>query len=339
MRFGLLVSFLYGFVVYFHDVCVAGTVTFGTGANEFQMEFATIGSPGNAPDTTGAPNPAGAIDYSYGIGKFEVSREMITKFNASQSLQISLADLSPYGGNGASRPATGISWNEAARFVNWLNTSTAGFAAYKFSNGGVNDDIELWTAADTEDFDASNPYRSKRATYVLPSSHEWYKAAFFDPSNSTYYTFATGSNTVPTATASGTAANTAVYVGKDSSNDDLWPLGPSDVNQAGGLSPFGVMGLGGNVFEWTESAFGLNNSSPTFLREIRGGVWNGGSSFLTSSFRGMYSPQDEYTTQGFRVAINGGNGGGGGGGAIPEPSTLAIFGLSALGMAYRARRK
>ncbi|MFN9348678.1 MAG: PEP-CTERM sorting domain-containing protein [Planctomycetota bacterium] len=35
----------------------------------------------------------------------------------------------------------------------------------------------------------------------------------------------------------------------------------------------------------------------------------------------------------------GGSGGGGGGGQVPEPSTMAIFGLGALGMAYRARRK
>ena len=49
---------------------IAGTVTFGSGANEFQMEFVTIGDPGNSPDTTGAPNPAGAVGYEYGIGKF-----------------------------------------------------------------------------------------------------------------------------------------------------------------------------------------------------------------------------------------------------------------------------
>ncbi len=35
----------------------------------------------------------------------------------------------------------------------------------------------------------------------------------------------------------------------------------------------------------------------------------------------------------------GGSGGGGGGGEVPEPSTMAIFGLGAIGMAYRARRK
>ena len=240
----------------------AGTITFGSGANQFSMEFVTIGNPGNAADTTGAPNPAGAVGYTYGIGKFEVSEDMITKFNASQSLQITLGDMTPYGGNGANKPATGVSWNEAARFVNWLNTSSGGFAAYKFTTNGVNDNIALWDSSETLDYDASNPYRSLRATYVLPSYNEWYKAAYYNPSNSTYYDFPNGSNTAPTAVASGMGAGTAVY--NQSSGQ-----GPADVDQAGGLSPYGVMGLGGNVFEWEESSQDLANNSVSSSRGIR----------------------------------------------------------------------
>jgi hypothetical protein len=149
----------------------ARVVSFGTGGNQFQIEFVTIGNPNNAADTTGAPNPAGAVGYEYGIGKFEVSEDMITKFNASQSLQITMDS------RGTNKPATSVSWNEAARFVNWLNTSTGGFAAYKFTTSGVNDNIALWTTADTLDYQAANPYRSKRATYVLPSYNEWYTPA------------------------------------------------------------------------------------------------------------------------------------------------------------------
>lgn len=61
----------------------AAVVSFGSGANQFNMEFVTIGNAGNAADTTGAPNPAGAVAYEYGIGKFEVSEDMITKYNAN----------------------------------------------------------------------------------------------------------------------------------------------------------------------------------------------------------------------------------------------------------------
>jgi len=145
----------------------AAVVSFCSGANQFSMEFVTIGNPNNAADTTGAPNPAGAVGYTYGIGKFEVSEDMIDKYNANFGTANSLAITKDT--RGTAKPATSVSWNEAARFVNWLNTSTGGHAAYKFTTSGVNDDIALWTAADTLDYDATNPYRSKRATYVLPS--------------------------------------------------------------------------------------------------------------------------------------------------------------------------
>jgi len=297
----------------------AGTVTFGSGGNTFSMEFVTIGNAGNAADITGAPNPAGAVGYEYGIGKFEVSVDMITKYNASQSLEITQDP------RGTAKPATSVSWNEAARFVNWLNTSTGGSAAYKFTTLGVNDDIALWTAADTLDYEATNPYRSKRATYVLPSFNEWYKAAYYNPTNSTYYNFANGSDTEPGAVASGTAAGTAVYDGQS---------GPADVNLAGGLSPYGVMGLGGNVYEWEESSGDLANSIGSSSRGVRGGDWGGSSSNLSSSTRGFVNPSLEYGFLGFRVASLSSSGPP----AVPEPSMMVIGTLFGLGGLIGKRR-
>jgi formylglycine-generating enzyme required for sulfatase activity len=302
----------------------AGTVTFGTGSNQFQMEFVTIGNAGNAADTTGSPNPAGAVAYEYGIGKFEVSEDMIDKFNASQSLQITKDT------RGTAKPATNVSWNEAARFVNWLNTSTGGFAAYNFTTGDVNDNIAVWTAADTLDYDATNPYRSKRATYVLPSYNEWYKAAYYNRTNSTYYNFANGSDTAPGAVASGTADNTAVY-------NQSFDQGPADVNLAGGLSPYDVMGLGGNVSEWEESSDDLANSSGSSSRGIRGGRWSSSFSGLSSSSRGSFDPSDTDSDFGFRVASLPSSAAA----AVPEPSMMVIgtlFGLGGL-MAKRRMKK
>ena len=247
---------------------------------------------------------------------------MITKFNASQSLQITMDT------RGTAKPATSVSWNEAARFVNWLNTSTGGFAAYNFTTGGVNDNIAVWTAADTADYDATNPYRSKRATYVLPSYNEWYKAAYYNPTNSTYYDYANGSDTAPTAVASGTTAGTAVYDGQS---------GPADVNLAGGLSPYGVMGLGGNVFEWEESSGDLANSSGSSNRGIRGGFWNDNSYSLSSSARlNFFLPSFKNYSFGFRVASLPSSAA-----AVPEPSMMVIgtlFGLGGL-MAKRRMKK
>jgi formylglycine-generating enzyme required for sulfatase activity len=300
----------------------AGTITFGSGGNTFNMEFVTIGNAGNAADTTGLPNPAGAVGYEYGIGKFEVSEDMIAKFNASQSLQITKDTRGP------AKPATSVSWNEAARFVNWLNTSTGGFDAYNFTTGGVNDDIALWTADDTLDYEATNPYRSKRATYVLPSFNEWYKAAYYNPTNSTYYDYANGSNTAPSAVASGNLNDTAVY-------KQSFGQGPADVNLAGGLSPYGVMGLGGNVFEWQESSSDLANSSGSFNRGIRGASWSTGTSdSLSSSSRLDYDPSGEVISIGFRVASLSSSGPP----AVPEPSMMVIGTLFGLGGLIGKRR-
>ena len=102
------------------------TESFGSGANQFTMDFVTIGNPSNAADTTGAPNPAGSVAYTYNLGKYEVSRDQIDKANAAGSLGITVYDMSLYAGNGVNRPAQGISWNEAARFVNYLNSAQHG---------------------------------------------------------------------------------------------------------------------------------------------------------------------------------------------------------------------
>ena len=44
----------------------------------------TIGNPGNPPDAN--PNPAGSVPYSYRIGKYEISEQMIEKANAESAL-------------------------------------------------------------------------------------------------------------------------------------------------------------------------------------------------------------------------------------------------------------
>lgn len=105
----------------------------------------------------------------YSDSNFRYNQRSAKARNSGGSLGITLQDMTSVGGNGVNRPATGVSWNEAARFTNWLNSSTGGFAAYKFTTNSVNDNITPWKAANTLDFDASNPYRSLRTNYLLPS--------------------------------------------------------------------------------------------------------------------------------------------------------------------------
>jgi len=189
----------------------AAADTFGGGANTFDIEFVTIGNPGNVADTTGAPNPAGSVPYAYRMGKFEISEQMTDKANAEGGLGITNNTLS-----GPDKPATQISWNEAARFVNWLNTSSGSMPAYKFAiqpgeaGYDVNANIELWTISDAG-YNPSNHYRNSFARYFLPSVDEWYKAAYYDPISGDYYDYPTGSNIIPTPVKSGTLTGTAVY--------------------------------------------------------------------------------------------------------------------------------
>ena len=304
----------------------AAVVLFGSGAgNTFDMEFVTIGNPNNAADTTGYPSPAGSVGYEYGIGKFEVSEDMIEKYNANFGTANNLVITKD--NRGSAKPATSVSWNEAARFVNWLNTSTGNQAAYKFTSTGVNDDIALWVSGDAG-YDASNPYRNSLAKYMLPSYNEWYKAAYYNPTNSSYYDYATGSDTAPTKVASGTTAGTAVY-------GQTYAQGPADVTHAGGLSPYGVMGLGGNVYEWEESSYDLLNSSVSSSRGFRGGGWINVSGNLLSSARGSLNPS-YVALLGFRVASLSSDAQP----AVPEPSMMVIgmvFGLG--GLAAKRRLK
>jgi formylglycine-generating enzyme required for sulfatase activity len=309
------------------------------------MEFVTIGNPGNAADTTGKPNPVGSVGYEYGIGKFEVSRGMITKYNSAfgtaNSLDISLADMTRFvGGNGANKPATGVSWNEAARFVNWLNTSTGNMAAYKFTTNGVNDNIALWSPGDAG-YDSSNRYRNSLAKYVLPSYNELYKAAYYDPNKNGgaggYWDFQIGSDIAPVAVASGTSAGTAVY-----QSQNFW-LGPADVDQAGGLSPYGVMGLGGNVVELEESSHDVSsgnyNSSSSSWRGLRGGYWAVPPIDLSSLIRSPVQPEMEYFGIGFRVvSLDPSSGPPGPPSVVPEPSMIVIGTLFGLGGLIARRR-
>jgi formylglycine-generating enzyme required for sulfatase activity len=297
----------------------AEIVPFGSGVNQFTMEFVPIGNPGNPADTTGSPNPAGSVAYNYNMGKYEISRDMVTKANAAGNLGITLEDMSFLGGNGVNRPATGVSWNEAARFVNWLNTSQGYSPAYKFTTqpGGVgysaDAHIVLWNSGDAG-FNAANQFRNSLARYFLPSADEWYKAAYYNPNTGTYVNYPTGSDSAPTAVGSGTTAGTAVY-------NQFVDLGPADVALAGGLSFYGTMAQGGNVQEWEETEFDLVNNSPFSSRGIRGGYWEDSSSFLLSSVRLGTGPLDDIYYIGFRVASAS---------SVPEASPALIGALISL---------
>lgn len=147
--------------------------TFGSGNNTFTMDFVEIGNAGNSADGTGY----GAVNSVFKMAVHAVSQDMVTVANTLGSLGITQDSRS------TGMPSTMVNWNEAARFVNWLNTSSGYSAAYKFSTQpgdpgySASEDISLWDSGD-DGYDATNLFRNANAHYFLPSENEWYKAAY-----------------------------------------------------------------------------------------------------------------------------------------------------------------
>ncbi len=294
---------------------------FGSGGDAFTIDFVNIGNAGNANDAgagSGSYSSSyGGVSYGYRMGTYEIAQDAITKATASGVLNLGGGAWS------ATQSAASMTWFEAAAFVNYLNTSTGRPAAYQLDLG--NTTLTLWSSGQAWQAGGAggeNLYRHKDAYYFLPSEDEWYKAAYHknDGVTANYWDYATGSNTAPTAVASGTTAGTAVY------NNGAFSS-PADVNLAGGLSAYGTMGQNGNVWEWNESAFeGINNSSSE-NRAIRGGVWFAAEFNLRSSVRFSLPPANSGDGVGFRVA------------SVPEPtSTVLMISAGLLAIARRRRR-
>jgi hypothetical protein len=290
---------------------------FGSGGNTFTIDFVNIGNAGNANDAGAGgglySSPYGGVPYVYRMGTFEISQDAITKATAGGLTNVTA------GAWGASQPAANMTWYEAAAFVNWMNTSTGHQAAYQLN--GTNTELTLWTSGQAWQAGGENLYRHKDAYYFLPNENEWYKAAYHknDGVTANYWDYATGSNTIPTAVASGTAPGTAVY--------NSAAVSPAAVNNDGGLSAYGTMGQNGNVWEWNESATDGSNSSGSEDRVFRGSDWVNAEVSLRSSTRGLFGdPNSTDGHIGFRVA------------SVPEPSSV-VASLVGLGVLAARRRR
>jgi formylglycine-generating enzyme len=286
--------------------------TFGTGVNGFTLDFVAVGNAGNGNDA-GTGGWYGGVAYDYRMGVNEISQEAIDKAVAG-----GLTGM-PVGRWSGSQPSANINWYQAAAFTNWLNTSTGHVAAYQLDAGLT--ELTVWSSADAWQAGGENLYRNKDAYYFLTSENEWYKAAYQknDGVTANYWDYPTASNSAPIAVGSGTGAGTAVYDPYHGVADM-----PASVFSAGGLSAYGTMGQGGNVWEWMETAAeGINNSS-SYFRMLRGGAWD--DEFLLPSSGRLYdAPAFSFDSVGFRVA------------SVPEPSAAVLM-ISA-GMLALARRR
>jgi formylglycine-generating enzyme required for sulfatase activity len=189
-----------------------------------------------------------------------------------------------------------VSFWDATRFANWLH------------NGQGNGDTENGAYTLTDDGIANNTVtRNAGWQWAVTSLNEWYKAAYFQPSNKggssdDYWFYPTSSNTIDTSKANwGAGANNTT------------PIGSYEANF------YGTFDMAGNVSEWNEA------TTDPYTRGYRGGSFFYNPVYGNSGVNTRIEAWYENCDIGFRIS------------AIPGPGTGAILSIGALGASCRRR--
>ena len=324
-----------------------------TGAHAVTIDWVTVGDPGNTADTTGQPNPAGAVADSFQIMKYEWTNSQYVDFlNAvaatdTYSLYNASMGSDARGGitqSGASgsftyavktnmgdKPVNFVSWFDAARVANWLHNGQG--------SGSTETGAYTLVGGQTS---GTAPAVNSNATFYIPTENQWYKAAYYKGSgtNAGYWKYATGSDTDPTAVSAGStgigSASTGT-VGSGTGNFANFNFGAdwnsqdgnvTTVGTNGGPSAYGAFDMSGNLYEWNDLTGGAGSD-----RGLRGGGWSDFAFILSSSARFDLAPSLENEYNSFRLAS-----------PVPEidpaglGSVLAIV-TGALGLLERRRLK
>ena len=235
------------------------------------MDWVNVDNPGNAADTTGY----GAVGYNYQISKYEVTNAQYAAFLNAKAKTDTYAlynnSMASYGitSSGTSgsytysvtsgfenKPVVYVSWFDAARFSNWLanGQGSGDTETGSYNLNGANTGLILAIAD---------------AKVRLPTEDEWYKAAYYNGTTSTYSLYPNGQNTITTADAN--------YSSGGSTDVGTYSADPS---------MYGTFDQGGNVWEWNDAVIGSS-------RGLRGGSWGYLDGSLASSSRDYNVPSFE----------------------------------------------
>jgi formylglycine-generating enzyme required for sulfatase activity len=295
--------------------------TFGSGANEFTLDFVTISGATNP--ASGIPAGSGftftGVNKDYRMGTYEITNDQWNKFTASAGVPTGSqggysSGFYNWGTGTTNVPTNDVSWYEAAQFVNWLNTSTGNQAAYKFTGtqGTSNYTFAVWSPADAG-YNAANPYRNTAAKYFLPTENEWVKAAYWN---------GTALQTYATKSGESLTQGQGVGTGWNYFSNGPWNVG------SGSQELNGTYDMMGNAWEWMENPYNDPSFSASSSRGVRGGHWGNYDYYLPSSHRDNNFPTYALSYLGFRVA------------SVPEPGSIAMLLTSAItGLLWWKRRK
>ncbi len=205
--------------------------------------------------------------------------------------------------NRPNQPVVGVTWYEAVAYCRWLTERMREWANERIGSGGG------WPEELVEGV------REGRFVVRLPTEAEWEKAArgglFLDGDESRREP-----NPLPRRTWTWgddwdeNKANTWEGPARATTPVGLYPAG---------RSPYGVLDLIGNVWEWTNTRWGTDWPKPDyglpyqpderedpegiFLRVLRGGSWHGDRNDARCPYRSRVEPGSWHDLIGFRVVV------------------------------------
>jgi formylglycine-generating enzyme required for sulfatase activity len=279
------------------------------------IDLVPVVDPNNPPDKTKQKH--GTVATAYQIGKYDVTAEQYCMFlNAMAShsdphelydprmeTDPDIACVIRYGDTNRGYsyftipgrekfPITYVSSFSVMRFCNWLehHQPTAEESPEATESGSFikNDDNKFYPVVG--------------AKWSIPTENQWYKAAYYYPTQNRYFTYGTGTDDAPSNDLNGANSLPSAnyrYLGNFTieMQPHLTPVGTFTKS----ASFYGALDMSGNVSQWTLTA----ESEKSANLIIRGGSWNSSDeNDINFSRYGALDPSSRNSTTGFRLVYN-----------------------------------